>query len=40
MFLLTGVLFNILLCVYMFSIFYEHFNLPHINKLRISDDIE
>ena len=42
MFLMTGVLFHILLCAHMFLIFSEHFNLnlPCINKLHISDDVE
>ena len=41
-FLMTGVLFHVLLCVYMFRIFSVHFNfiLPYLDKLQISDDIE
>ena len=41
-FVMTVVLFHILLYVYMFGISSEHFNfnLPYINKLQISDDIE
>ena len=41
-FLMTGVIFRILLCAYMCLIFSEdfNFNLSYINKLQISDDIE
>ena len=42
MFQMIGVLFLILLCVFVCGICFDHFNfnLPCINKLQISADIE